>query len=215
MDCNTTHDNEDEFIHELQEQVPTILRKISGCFTQIDQMNILIQESQASEIFQDRISEATKNVEACELMAQRLEAQINDWNAVQKLLTRYEELNDVEKQIRENQAFIQEEHQFLDREFPKVERLMIQTFLNSISDYRSELFNLSKMVLNLNQTHYSVFSDFDLDVPSCVKKSLPHTMETDSLLPNDIYYMISINCKYKKPIGDLQLETRVINENRR
>ena len=36
MDCNTTHDQEDEFIHELQDAVPVILRKISGCFAQID-----------------------------------------------------------------------------------------------------------------------------------------------------------------------------------
>ena len=45
MDCNTTHDQEDEFIHELQDAVPVILRKISGCFAQIEQLNALIQES--------------------------------------------------------------------------------------------------------------------------------------------------------------------------
>ena len=42
MDCNTTHDQEDEFIHELQDAVPVILRKISGCFAQIEQLNALI-----------------------------------------------------------------------------------------------------------------------------------------------------------------------------
>ena len=40
-------------------------------------------------------------------------------------------------------------------------------------------------------------------------------METDSLLPNDVYYMISTNCKYKKPIRELQQEMRMINEIRR
>ena len=82
MDCNTTHDQEDEFIHELQDAVPFILRKISGCFTQIDQLNALIQESQGDEIMRQKIDEATANVEACETLALNLESKINDWNAV-------------------------------------------------------------------------------------------------------------------------------------
>lgn len=45
------------------------------------------------------IDEASKEVKACESLALDLEAKINDWNAVQKLLTRYEELGDIEKLI--------------------------------------------------------------------------------------------------------------------
>ena len=55
-----------------------------------------------------------------------------------------------------------------------------------------------------------------MDVPSSVKKERqPSMMETDSLHPNDVYYMISINCKYKRPIRELQQEIRLINETRR
>jgi hypothetical protein len=68
MDCNTTHDNEDNAIILMQDQVPEVLKRIGLCFIQLDQINILLQDGPGSDEAQQMMDEVAKSVEECEDM---------------------------------------------------------------------------------------------------------------------------------------------------
>ena len=78
------------------------------------------------------------------------------------------------------------------------------------------------------------FGEFDVDIPRLIKdgrekrgkdvmspteerarkKSMRIKVEDDREIPSDIYYMIHINCKYRKRIHELMKELRNINKKR-
>ena len=70
------------------------------------------------------------------------------------------------------------------------------------------------------------FNEFDEDIPAPVKNERKRRMQnvlgkkkkpvnTESDKPTDMYYQISVNCKYRKRIHDMLKDLRAINQKRR
>ena len=56
MDGNTTHNEEDELIEELKQEMPDIFKDIEGVFVSIDNLDILLQEVNSSRSI-DKLAE--------------------------------------------------------------------------------------------------------------------------------------------------------------
>ena len=98
-----------------------------------------------------------------------------------------------------------------------------------------EIEELMKFIDQLKEEKNQCFKEFDSDLPRMVKEARIKRQQmsanmgspnartkkpglnkmdfgnTDSDKPNDIYYMITINCRYRKRIHELLKELRNIN----
>jgi len=98
MDGNTTHNEEDEFIDALKDEMPEVFKNIDANFGQIDGIDVLLQQvietrsiEKMSQLKKET-DDATKKVEQSEGLVQKLENEIIEWDARKKLCTRDEEL---------------------------------------------------------------------------------------------------------------------------
>lgn len=109
----------------------------------------------------------------------------------------------------------------------------LQKQREGIQSYLDEIEELSGEVDALQKKRDQCFSEFDADVPSIIKEERAHRIQyqnsqlpkgsprkpvgfsTASDKPDDIYYMIHINCKYRKRIHTMLKDLRLINQKRR
>jgi hypothetical protein len=98
MDGNTTHNEEDEFIDALKDEMPEVFKNIDANFGQIDGIDVLLQQvietrsiEKMSQLKKET-DDASKKVEQSEGLVQKLENEIIEWDARKKLCTRDEEL---------------------------------------------------------------------------------------------------------------------------
>lgn len=103
-----------------------------------------------------------------------------------------------------------------------------------------EIEELLKFIIQLKEEKDQCFLEFNDDLPRMVKEARVKRQQmsasmgspnnrkkptsigkgidinaTESDKPNDIYYMITINCRYRKRIHELLKELRTINQRRR
>lgn len=114
---------------------------------------------------------------------------------------------------------------------------------NGLINYMDEIEELMKFIVQLKDEKDECFREFNGDLPRMVKEARVKRQQmsasmgsptgrkaqttkaglgknidfgaTDSDKPNDIYYMITINCRYRKRIHELLKELRNINQRRR
>jgi hypothetical protein len=98
--------------------------------------------------------------------------------------------------------------------------------IENIIAYKKDIKALNNEIEDLKDQRDKCFEEFDQDVPSPVRderrrrqqvkgrRSALASRETpnrDRENPRDIYYMITINCKYRRRIHNLLKELRLIN----
>lgn len=102
MEGNTTHNEEDEFIDALKDEMPQVFKNIEANFGLIDKVDRLMDEVMATKNV-DKMGELKKNVdeasaavEQSEGLVTKLEGELIEWNARNKLVRRDEELAEID-----------------------------------------------------------------------------------------------------------------------
>lgn len=102
MEGNTTHNEEDEFIDALKDEMPEVFKNIDMNFEQIDGIDVLLKtvietkDIEKMSLLKKEIDDANNKVEQSEGLVVKLENEIVEWNAFKKLCRRDEELQEIE-----------------------------------------------------------------------------------------------------------------------
>lgn len=179
------------------------------------------------------VNDLESKVVQSEGLVATLESQMVEWNPLNKLIKRDEELDEVGLQIEEFLKSLNTEIQLLlaskgkllqkveDGLGPDEELLSLQ--LESFGGYQAELARIPEELIGLRSKREQCFERFSRDVPEEVKleRSSRHQAAQEMaserpLLPArdqkresfgkacDIFYMISVNIKHKKAIEKLK-----------
>ena len=245
MDGNCSHNEEEEFIDALKDEMPEVFKNIEGNFAQLDKIDDLIKEVKDSksidtmQVLKNEVDDANTKVEQCEGLVNKLENEIIEWDALKKLCRRDEELGEIENLLGEFNKDLNEEKNSMDKHMEKQQGILAKDPSDNDSAYRIEGINiyvadndkLWKDVNYLKEEKDECFEEFDEDVPSPVKevrnKRMSNTSPqkgkkggfqpgpTASDKPTDMYYMMNINSKYRQRIHDMLKTLRSINQARR
>lgn len=107
MDGNTTHNEEDEFIDALKDEMPDVFKNIELNFEQIDGIDILLKQVvdtrniEKMALLKKEIDDANNKVEQSEGLVVKLENEIVEWNAFKKLCRRDEELAEIDALLKD------------------------------------------------------------------------------------------------------------------
>lgn len=244
MEGNTSHNEEEEFIDALKEEMPEVFKNIEANFELLDNIDEMIAEVQKTQsietmqLLKNNINEAHIKVEQCEGLVNKLENEIIEWDAFKKLCKRDEELGEIETLLLEFKADIKAEKAIIEQgRVKQAEHLTKATdekdindcnyLLNGITTYNGELDALNNDVLKMDKDREVCFVEFDADVPTSVKEernkrnaeklNLKKLMppSTASTKPEDMYYKIHINCRYRRRIHELLKQLRMLNQRKR
>lgn len=190
------------------------------------------------------VDDATNKVEQSESLSTKLENEIIEWNVVKKLCTRDEELIEIDTLLLDFDDDLKGELSEMERELIKNQNKLekdgdpqgeLQALRNGINSYVKDIDELMGEVQDLKEKRDQCFGEFDNDIPSPIKvervNRINHMgdttsprglkmnkkmyMNTASDKPVDMFYMITVNCRYKKRIHALLRELRNINQKRR
>jgi len=243
MDGNTSHTEEEEFIDALKEEMPEVFKNIEGNFDQLDKIDNMIEDViknrdiDTMQELKGQIDDAQTKVEQCEGLVNKLENEIIEWDATKKLCRRDEELGEIDGLLKEFRADMTGEKACMD-EGEKKQKSILDTakaqndiddanyLLEGVANYRAEIKSLEKDIDGLDNDRADCFGQFDGEIPSSVKvdrnkreaaagKARKVTPSTASDKPEDMYYKLKVNAKYKQRIHDLLKRLRDINQKRR
>jgi DNA repair exonuclease SbcCD ATPase subunit len=243
MDGNTSHAEEDEFIDALKEEMPEVFKNIEGNFDQLDKIDNMIEEViknrdiDTMQELKGQIDDAQTKVEQCEGLVNKLENEIIEWDATKKLCRRDEELGEIEGLLKEFRTDLKGERDAMKSGEEKQKGVLnaakeqndiddANYLLEGVANYNAEINALEKDIDSLDDDRKECFGEFDADIPSSVKverykreaaagKGKKVNASTASDKPEDMYYKLRINARYKKRIHDLLKRLRDINQKRR
>jgi len=173
-------------------------------------------------------------VNQCEALVNKLENEIIEWDALKKLCRRDEELAEIDTLLGEFGAELGTERADMQKHLDKYEKKIEEDpkdqeatgICDEINDYMDDLEKLARDVNYLKEEKDEIFEEFDEEIPSPVKivrnkrnankggkKNKP--CNTDSDKPTDMYYMMAVNCQFRKPIHEMLKKLRAINQRRR
>lgn len=76
-----------------------------------------------------------------------------------------------------------------------------------MNQFKNDMMDVQENITDQTAEREQVFKDFDKEIPQIVKrerfqfmKGFKELNQKISNKPQDVYYMIHVNCKYKKPI---------------
>lgn len=125
MDGNTTHNEEDEFIDALRDEMPEVFKNIEVNFEQIDAIDALLTEvvqtkdvDKMAQLKKD-IDDANNKVEQSEGLVIKLENEIIEWNAFKKVCRRDEELHEIDALLKDFKDDLKNEEALVDKEMAK------------------------------------------------------------------------------------------------
>ena len=187
-----------------------------------------------------QIDDATAKVDQCESLVNKLENEIIEWDAFKKLCRRDEELGEIDNLLAEFNKDLNKEVETMAAAKKKQEGLLDSSkekkdvddakyLIEGVNNYVAELNKLNDDVHALKEDKDECFGEFDGDIPSSIKvarnkriaaafagkKGKPADCNTNSDKPEDMYYMLHINCRYRQRIHDLLKNLRNINQRRR
>ena len=102
MDGNTSQNEEDEFLEALKEEMPDVFNNIKSNFDQLDEFDSNVNSIQSSKDAEEllkakaTIEKLTQSVSDIEDLANKLEAEIIDWNLPDKLQRRDQEIETIQ-----------------------------------------------------------------------------------------------------------------------
>jgi hypothetical protein len=244
MDGNTSHNEEEEFIDALKEEMPEVFKNIEANFELLDTIDELIAEVKETKSIdtmqqlKNNINDAHVKVEQCEGLVNKLENEIIEWDAYKKLCRRDEELGEIETLLQEFRGEIGNENDIIRKGREKQQAVLASAkeekvindtnyLLEGVAQYEGELVALLNDVNGLDEDRNACFVEFDIDAPTSVKeernkrnanqlnlhKLLPPS--TASNKPEEMYYKLHINCKYRRRIHELLKSLRLINQKKR
>ena len=245
MDGNTSHNEEEEFIDALGDEMPEVFKNIDGNFDKLDNIDLMLEQVKQSQNIEQmtklkqEIDDTNEKLEQCEGLVNKLENEVIEWDSLKKLCRRDEELNEIDVLVKDFDADLSKENTtmqaLLEKNESKLENSTQQkdiedfTYLvEGIKAYQVDIQKLQDQIDELSEEKQRTFAAFDEDVPAPVKeerearkaiqtkgkkKLAPGNTSSDK--PTDMYYMIEINCKYRKTIHDLLKKLRYINQQRR
>jgi len=258
MDGNTTHNEEDEFIDALKDEMPEVFKNIDMNFEQIDEIDIILKSVAKTKNIEKmshlkkEIDDANNKVEQSEGLVIKLENEIIEWNAFKKLCRRDEELQEIESLLKDFNLDLNDEVKMMEGELVKNTKKLekdddpkgiVQGQRVGITNYMDEIDELQKYINDLNHERTECFKEFDVELPRVVQEARvkrnqmadfnsPNSkakkaqtakashnkgidFPSDNNKPSDIFYMITINCRYRKRIHEMLKELRNINQRRR
>lgn len=125
MDGNTTHNEEDEFIDALKDEMPEVFKNIDMNFEQIDGIDVLLKtvvetrDIEKMSLLKKEIDDANNKVEQSEGLVVKLENEIVEWNAFKKLCRRDEELQEIESLLKDFNLDLNDEVKMMEKELVK------------------------------------------------------------------------------------------------
>lgn len=125
MDGNTTHNEEDEFIDALKDEMPEVFKNIDMNFEQIDGIDVLLKtvvetrDIEKMSLLKKEIDDANNKVEQSEGLVVKLENEIVEWNAFKKLCRRDEELQEIESLLKDFNLDLNDEVKMMEKELIK------------------------------------------------------------------------------------------------
>jgi len=170
------------------------------------------------------IDDASVKVDQCEGLVNKLENEIIEWEAFKKLCRRDEELGEIDNLLGDFTQDLNDEKATMNKHLDKQEANLNKDPTNShviamvdeINDFMDDVEKLENDIEDLKNEKDVCFLEFDEDVPTPVKEArnkrmksflsprgkkrispMVGEMNTDSDKPQDMYYMIKINCKYR------------------
>ena len=128
MEGNTTHNEEDEFIDALKDEMPQVFKNIDANFVLIEKVDRLMDEVMATKNV-DKMGELKKNVdeasaavEQSEGLVTKLQGELIEWNARNKLVRRDEELAEIDDLLIDFKEDLGTEYENMQQEIPKNEQ---------------------------------------------------------------------------------------------
>lgn len=125
MDGNTTHNEEDEFIDALRDEMPEVFKNIDVNFEQIDGIDDLLKtvvetrNIDKMSLLKKEIDDANNKVEQSEGLVIKLENEVIEWNAFKKVCRRDEELQEIDSLLKDFKDDLKSEEVFIDKELAK------------------------------------------------------------------------------------------------
>ena len=247
MDGNTSHNEEEEFIDALKDEMPEVFKNIDANFDQLDKIDDLIVEVKNTnnidkmQELKKEIDDASTKVDQCEGLVDKLEKEIIEWEAFKKLCRRDEELGEIDNLLGDFDTDLTGERNMMNKHMDKQEQNLeknpdnqdVAQIIDEINDFMDDVDKLQKNIEQLKGDKDICFGEFDEDVPTPVKEArnkrltsvmsprggkrrtpmLPGSTESDR--PQDRYYMLKVNCKYRQRIHDMLKNLRNLNGKRR
>ena len=128
MEGNTTHNEEDEFIDALKDEMPQVFKNIDANFVLIEKVDRLMDEVMQTKNV-DKMGELKKNVdeasaavEQSEGLVTKLQGELIEWNARNKLVRRDEELAEIDDLLLDFKEDLGTEYENMQQEIPKNEQ---------------------------------------------------------------------------------------------
>lgn len=127
------------------------------------------------------VDEASAAVEQSEGLVTKLEGELIEWNARNKLVRRDEELAEIDDLLQDFKSDLQMEYRDMQEEIPKNESKMAQAANDAgrndllrqrdgVQSYLEEIEELSGEVDALQAKKNQCFGEFDADIPSIIKE---------------------------------------------
>lgn len=121
MEGNASHNDEEEFVKALQDEMPDVYRNIDHYYDLLDAIEDMTEEVLKSKSLEtmhklkSSIKEAHDKVELSEGLVNKLKSEIVEWDAHKKLCRRDEELGQIQSLLEELKLEVKRERTVLDQ----------------------------------------------------------------------------------------------------
>jgi hypothetical protein len=184
MDGNCSHNEEEEFIEALKDEMPEVFKNIDSNFALLDKIDELIEEVEKTKSIEkmnelkNDSDDVSNKVDQCENLVNKLENEIIEWDALKKLCRRDEELGEIEHLLVDFTDEMVAETDLMEKHLEKQEDNLENNpgdkdtgyLIEGINNYLSDLSKLKTDVDFLKQDKNDCQNGFDEDIPSPVKE---------------------------------------------
>jgi len=184
MDGNATASEEDEFIDTLKEEMPEVFKNIGINFDQIDGIDELIKQVTETKdidkmkLMKAEVDDASNKVVESEGLIVKLEQEIIEWNALQKLIKRDTELEDVDIALRELKNVLRVDGSKMEEEKEKIQKKLekegepkdgLQVMMGGIEEYLAEVEQMQQELTGIKDERQDCFEAFNDEIPQEVR----------------------------------------------
>ena len=185
MDGNTSHNEEEEFIDALGDEMPEVFKNIEGNFEQLDKVDEMITNIKATQAIDEmttlkaEIDDAASKVEQCEGLVNKLENELIEWDTLKKLCRRDEELAEIDNLLDEFRQDMKRETEAMEMQLSKNEAKLdratkrkdveeFQYLVDGIVQFLEDIGKIQEEVTDIQGLKDKCFGEFDKDIPEAV-----------------------------------------------
>ena len=239
MDDNHSTIEEEEFVDDVLEDIPEIDSNISNHQKDLDSIDVAIKEVHHTKNSNDvktitkNMSEAQVVIEKTEQFVETLETDITEWDAKNKLIRRDKELTGIKASLKDSLEVIDQDILMLEEQIKKKQEKIskdkdhkeeYQSQINGLKEHIEETVALKEQLQRVMSEQKRLFQAFNEEIPSVIKQERVARFKSDSYVghhdeltthssaPDDMYSMLSVNCKFRKEITHLHKESKELIE---